>query len=212
MRADIEITESESVLRLTPVTRTEESLLRIWLADNSQNVRQIKDIVLAEAYDDDELISAAVIKKAPEGIEQTTTKEQDKKERADIHAQLAVLDVTYNKKARLPALRKVLAEAKIAAGGGKPPGKVEPPTAPAAPPAPPAPPEPPTEAVTTPATVDAVREALKKFAAVKGREKAKKLLADHDAVNVSTLKVESYAAFLIAAVVTEAELQAVPKV
>ena len=214
MRADI-LNDGEGTLRLTPHSATEETMLKIWFADESKNTKQIKDIVMVDSYED---MGPACIK----SIEETAGKVENmsamsKKElRKVLKVELDELEVEYNGRASTSVLQTILEKVKLQRASGKVEKEVTDVESPA--------PEPPTEkpqtatevaeaqkaiskrlakkeSKTTVATVDitldTVREALKKFAATKGTTAAKKLLANYEATKISELKEVIYPEFLV---------------
>lgn len=206
MRADI---LRDGILRLTPESVTEESMLDIWYEDPKYSKKQVSDVLMIDTY---ESIGPSCIKNIATvaGDVKEITGEAKKALRKQIKEELDLLNVEYEKRASTSVLSAILEKVKEHRGKTeKEPTKVEPPA-----------PEPEkvkkgrgrpkkdkpkketapkTEVATVDITIDSVRKALKKYAATEGRTAAIKLLADHDAVDISSLKEESYVAFINAA-------------
>lgn len=200
MRADI---LKDGTLRLTPITATEESMAVIWFADKSKNTKQIKDIVVLDSYED---MGPACIKSIEEtaGQVENLTAGAKKELRKKLKEELDLLNVEYNGRASTEVLQTILE--KVKEQRSKEPETPKKPSATV-------PPESSAKAgkksktasdkkepvKDSAPTKDTIREALKKYAATNGRTAAIKLLADYDALEVSDLKEESYAAFINAA-------------
>ena len=201
MRADI---LNDGMLRITPNSATEESMLNIWFADEAKNTQQIKDVVMVDSYEG--ISSCLTATQVTADKVEDMTAEMKKGLRKKVKEELTALEVEYNGRASTSTLQTILEKVKAMRNLGpqREPTKVEPPVGEEPIPEPSTPPveEPAPEDVAvapTPITLDTVREALKKFAATKGRTKAKKLLVDFDATKVSEIKEENYPAFLVAA-------------
>ncbi len=208
MRADI---LDDGMLRLTPITATEETMLNIWFV-GTHATKQVKEVVMVDSF---ESVGPACIKSIEEtaGKVENLTAGAKKELRKVVKEELDQLKVQYNGRASTGVLQAILEKIKLQRASNKvekEPTKTEPPEPPAQepekkkrgrPPKEKAPkPDLEGELVTGPEpTIDTVRETLKKFAATKGRTEAIKLLADHDATMISELKEEKYAEFLIAA-------------
>jgi hypothetical protein len=98
-------------------------------------------------------------------------------ERDAVKAELTKMNIPFNNKARTEVLKKLLEDQKAAIAVPAEEKAIA--TAPAP--------------VKEPFGVDIVRESVKKFAAIKGKDKAVGLLVEYGAEKVSDLKVEQYA-------------------